>query len=446
MYHNYMRENTSARILKLALPTIASQISLTLVQVVDLIFVGQLGPLPIAAVGLVGVIFWVIQALGQGWGVGLTACIARMTGMKDVKSTALFFKTGLLTAFSFGFLLVPLLVLLKKNLLLFIQTPADLIFHADTYFTHLVLFLPFIYAFISLNAVFRAKGNAITPMIVGIAVNLLNILLDWVFIFGMLCFPKMGIKGAAIASGISYTSGAVFLFLLYLLREWNTLYKGKMFSVSFLFRIFRFSGAAAVERLAMSLSQLSIMAITVTSLGSLSIAAFNIVMRLASLSFMPGFGFAIAAATLSGQSLGEKRPDMASRYIWQSMLYCAFILLCISVLYYLFPKQLCSLFTSDLAVVKQTQAPLRVYAVMAVFLAPTMVFGGGLRGAGDTVFTMVLMFLSRFLIRIPFSWVFGIFLNLHLSGVWLAMCLDFVIRGFVFMIRIRQGRWKKIKV
>ncbi len=83
---------------------------------------------------------------------------------------------------------------------------------------------------------------------------------------------------------------------------------------------------------------------------------------------------------------------------------------------------------------------------MVVFLAPALVLRGGLQGAGDTAFTMKMMILSRFIIRLPLSWLLGITLGYGLSGVWFAMCFDFLIRGIVFAFYTKKGSWKTVKV
>ncbi len=181
-------------------------------------------------------------------------------------------------------------------------------------------------------------------------------------------------------------------------------------------------------------------------MGNIAIASFHIVMRLASLSFMPGFGFAIATASLTGQHLGASDPDGAERIMWIGTFYCGLVMAIISIIYFLFPEYLTSLFTSSIDIIVLTKVPLRIYALMVVFLAPAMVLRGGLQGAGDTAFTMKMMILSRFVIRLPLSWILAIFFGYGLSGVWFAMCFDFLIRGIIFVFYTRRGSWRTVKV
>ncbi len=439
-------QKTASRIFSLAIPVIVSQISLTFVQIVDTMFLGRLGPIQLGATALVGVLLWNLINVGEGFSVGLTACIARMIGAGDDHQASSFFRSGLVGITILGILLVPILLLLEKGIFLAMRMPGELYTYGSEYFIWFVVFLPSIYFLTATQAAFRAAGDTRAPMIVGFIMNGINVLLDYLFIFGKLGFPEMGVHGAALASGISYTAGWIMLFSILNRRSWGPLHKGSQFSLDKLFRIVKFGIPATIERLAMSVSQLMVMALSVTPLGSYYIASFHIVIRLASLSFMPGFGFAISAATMAGQSLGAKRPEEAEKLVWHTVMYAALVMAGISILYYSLPTWLVRLFTNSEEIVAISKSPLRIYATMVVFLSLSMVLGGGLRGAGDTKYPMIIMFLSRFAIRLPLSWILSIHYGLGLSGVWMAMCTDFVIRAGLLSLRMRSGNWKKIRI
>ncbi|TFG59051.1 MAG: MATE family efflux transporter [Spirochaetales bacterium] len=446
---------TSGHIFRLALPVIVGQISKTFVQVVDSIFIGRLGTLQLGAVALVTTLAWAILTIADGFSVGLTASIARMTGAKMPGEAGLFFRTGISTMGILGILIAPVAILLTGSLFSAINMPTDLYGYGSDYMTHYLLFLPSVFLFSALEASFRGSGDTRTPMLVGLLLNVVNILLDWIMIYGKFGFPALGVRGAALATGISFTTGSILLYALSRRRPWGMRIRGPapgrgsslsllppVFSLSHLGRIVKISLPASGEQLTMSISQLILMAIAVNPLGSAHVASFHIVMRLASLSFMPGFGFAIAAATLSGQNLGSGRPERAGRLVWHSVFYCALVMAVISVCYFAFPRALVGLFSPDHALQVLSRLPMRVYALFALFLAPTMVLGGGLRGAGDTKFPMIYMMLSRFLVRLPLGWLLSIRMGLGLAGVWVAMCSDFFIRAVLLAIHTLRGRWK----
>ncbi|HAK46871.1 MAG TPA: hypothetical protein DCO79_13260 [Spirochaeta sp.] len=123
-------------------------------------------------------------------------------------------------------------------------------------------------------------------------------------------------------------------------------------------------------------------------------------MRLASLSFMPGFGFAQTTASLTGQHLGAKDPDSAERMIWVGTFYCGVLMAAICILYFTLADPLLMLFTTSEEIFKDSIIPLKIYAALAIFLAPAMVARGGINGAGDTAYTLKIMLISRFVIRL----------------------------------------------
>jgi len=447
MYLSTRRKSDSLTLLRLALPAMATQISLTLVQLIDTMFIGQLGPLALGASAITGIIIFNITAVGDGFSTGMVATIARMVGEGDRKNAAVFSTTGIVILILLGGLMTPLLLLGAPALFRFMQIEGDLSQTAWEYYWIFIAFVPAIFGFIALSASFRARGDTRTPMLVGFGLNLMNILLDWVLIFGKGGFPALGIRGAALASGFSFLAGCTVLAAISLISPAGLFTPKKShISLPHFVRILKIGVPSMLERFAMSFSQLLVMALAVTPLGSAALASFHIVMRLASLSFMPGFGFAIATASLTGQHLGASDPDGAERMMWTGTFYCALVMGIISLTYFLFPHFLTGLFTSSRDIITGTALPLKIYAVFAVFLAPAMVLRGGLQGAGDTIFTLKTMIVSRFIIRLPLAWVLGIYLGWGLSGIWLAMSTDFLLRGFVFAVHTRRGRWRAIEV
>ncbi|MBI9107472.1 MAG: MATE family efflux transporter [Spirochaetales bacterium] len=438
-----LRRDDSRSMLLLAFPAMVTQLSATMVQIVDTIFIGQISPLALAAAAITGIIIFNITAVGDGFSTGLVATVSRMIGGGDRKNASVFATTGIVVLTLTGALFVPILLAGAGVLFKILQIPSELEVTAWEYYSVFISFVPAIFAFEALSATFRARGDTKTPMIVGFGINIVNIFLDWLLIFGKWGFPAMGVRGAALASGLSFFVGALLLLLISIFSK-EGLFTLKRFYLSFshFVRILRIGIPSMLERFAMSFSQLLVMSLAVNPQGSLAIASFHIVMRLASLSFMPGFGFAMATATLTGQHLGASDPEGAERMIWIGTFYCGILMAAVSVIYFALPNQLISLFSTSPEIILATAGPLRIYACFAVFLAPAMVARGGLQGAGDTAFTLKTMLLSRFVIRLPLAWLLGVYLELGLSGVWLAMCMDFILRGITFMIYTRRGQWK----
>lgn len=430
-------------ILSLALPVMGTQIANTMVQLIDTMFIGRIDALSLGAVALTGTLIWNIQMISEGFATGLTATIARRIGEKKPKLASEFLRTGLLSTLIVSFIFLPLVYFGSDRLFSIINMPSELFNLGNSYFKMFMIFLPSIYGLTAIQAAFNASGETKTTMKVSLLMNVINIILDWALIFGHLGLPAMGIAGAALASGISFTAGFLILLFISFFREWSPLHGKVLYSVNHFKLIVKIGFPSLISNMAMGISQMAVMVLAVTPLGSLSLGAFNIVMKLASVSFMPGFGFAIAASTSTGQSLGEGNPGKARSMTLLAAFYCAFVMAVISLTYFLIPDLMISLFTEDEVILGMTRKALRVYALFAVFLAPAMVFGGTIRGAGDTTFAMIVMLISRFALRLPAAWILGILMGGGLTGVWFAMCLDFLVRGIVMWFRFKSGKWER---
>lgn len=445
VYHARMTASSDrSRILRLAVPAVLNNISITVMQTVDMVFVGGLGPEAIGAVGTMITLIWAVMTLADGFSVGLTATVSHRIGAGDMEDASLFGRTGLWALTGFSFFLLP--VLLQARGLLFdaISLPAELSAHADAYFSVFTFFLPVVFFRTSLDATHRASGAAMVPTAITIGINVLNIALDPLLIFGWGPFPALGTAGAAWATGISYSMGTLVQALWVRRARWSPFRGGSPVSRSRLRRILDIGIPAILEQGAMAVSQNLIIAWAVNPQGALAAASFQIVMRLASLSFTPAFGFGMASIVLVGQSLGAGDTDAAERLGWKSTGYSMVVLLGLSLVYWFLPGPLVGIFTKDPEVIRLSLDPMRVYALTMVWLGATMVLAPALRGAGDTKYTMTTMFAARFLVRLPLAWFLGIPMGWGLAGVWIGMGSDFMARGILLAIRFKNGKWKTL--
>jgi putative MATE family efflux protein len=181
-------------------------------------------------------------------------------------------------------------------------------------------------------------------------------------------------------------------------------------------------------------------------LGTIAYAANQVAVNGWALSFMPGFGFALAATTLVGQSLGAKDPTGAQQRGYTAYRMGAGLMGTVGLTFLLFPAQIVGFFTNDPQVIALGTMPLRMVGLIQPLLAATMIFAGGLRGAGDTRFPMIINGGAIWLIRLPLAYLFALVLGWGLPGAWTALVLDMSLRGVLNFLRFRSGRWKTIKV
>jgi putative MATE family efflux protein len=181
-------------------------------------------------------------------------------------------------------------------------------------------------------------------------------------------------------------------------------------------------------------------------LGTVAYAANQVAINGWSLSFMPGFGFALAATTLVGQSLGARDPDGAQQRGYTAYRLGAGLMAIVGLILVLFPAQIVGFFTNEPEVVALGTLPLQMVGLIQPILGAAMIFAGALRGAGDTRWPMVVTGGSIWLVRLPLAYLFGLLLGWGLLGIWGALVIDLALRGLLNFLRFRSGKWKTIKV
>jgi putative MATE family efflux protein len=208
-------------------------------------------------------------------------------------------------------------------------------------------------------------------------------------------------------------------------------------------RIVNIGGPAGAEQLMMRLGMMAYVT-TVAALGTAAYAAHQIALQIESLSYMPGFGFAVAATTLVGQGLGASDPVRAKADGYLAHRLALILMSFMGVIFLLFPEQIMGIFINDPLVIRLGVWPLRLVAFSQPMLATMMVLAGGLRGAGDTRATLVITAAGLWLVRVPLA--FLLTPTLGLVGAWIAMGVDLNLRGLGMFLRFRSGKWAMIKV
>ena len=418
-----------------------------MVGIVNTFLVGHLGASALAAVGLSQQ--WVMMAmvLFGAVGTGGTALIARMVGARDWDGANRVLRQALLIAFVTGLVAMIALELLAEPALALMGAEADALRLGITY----LRIVSSVYMFSSLmfigNACLRGAGDTRTPLVVMMVVNVLNIVIAWTLVNGALGLPRMGVAGSAMGAMVGRLVGGL-LVLGFLLRgraglklrlsEWR-------FDFETMRRILKVGLPTGLEQLVFRFGMMSYVRV-VASLGTVAYAAHQVALNGESLSYMPGFGFAVAATTLVGQGLGAKDKQRAENdgYI---AFYSAMVLMSLmGVCFFLFAPQIVGFFTTDAEVIALGVPPLRLIGLAQPFLAGTMVFAGGLRGAGDTRVPMLVNGASIWILRVPLALLFTRVFSWGLIGAWIAMAIDLTIRGILLFLRFRSGRWKTIEV
>ncbi len=435
-------------ILRLAWPVVAESLMGTLAQMVDMILVGPLGAGAVAAVGLSTQPLWFLMGPFLGLGSGLGALISRFVGAGDDEQAR--------SAARQGFWLSGVLALVMCSLIYW-QAPfiitamgggEDVLPLASAYLRALAPGLIALFWSNVMGAAPRAAGDTRTPFYIGVGVNVINLGLAWVLIYGHFGLPAMGLVGAGVATSIARILGAVAL-LWTLLRGTRgvRLEPARIFEIDWplIKRILNVGLPAAGERLATSFAYVVYTRI-VNTLGTVVAAAHYTAVTAENVSWMLGTGLTTAAATLVGQALGAGTPERASAAIKESIKIGLVAVLPLIALFGLFPQPYVGLFSKDPAVVAQASNALRVAAAGEIPMVLSLVYIGALTGAGDSRMIAGISLAGGWVVRLGLAVLLVPVLGLGLEGAWAASVLDWTVRVGLLYLRFRSGRWQRVKV
>ena len=442
-----MTRRIRRQVLGLALPAIGEQVLMMTVGLVDTYLVGHLGASALAAVGLANQVLLLAMTLATALATGTTALVARQVGAGDWAGARTSTQQSILLGALVGGVLTLPLVFLAQPALAFFGPSLDVRAMGASYLR--VASLPFIMQAILFlgNAALRGAGDTRTPLYVMALVNGLNIVISYLLIHGAGPVPAMGVLGSAVGAAVARGVGGVVILALLVRGRGRLRFQRNAwrFHPETVRRILRVGVPAGGEQLLMRGGQAAFTRV-VSGLGTAAFAAHQIAIQGQSLSFMPGFGFSVAATTLVGQSLGAGRPDEARASVRESLrMAIAFMSVMGLVLVALAP-QVTGLFVDDPQVIALGAQCNRILGLGQPILACMMVLPGALRGAGDTRFTLIVTTLTIWLVRLPMAIVLATTLAIGLPGVWYALLTEMALRVALFWGRFRSGKWTTIRV
>jgi putative MATE family efflux protein len=431
------------QIVRLAWPAVSAMFLRTALVITNAIWVGRLGSIEMAAVISSMFVIWLMFSMVDIVSTGTVAVISRFYGARQLDRVSHTGRQAVVLAVM-GSIFMTIFGITSAGLMFDVMgTPPDVSLLGKSYLFLIFCFATPLIMGELLNAIFRATGDTKTPLIVSLTVTGLNICLDPLLIFGLGPFPRMGVAGAALGSGISVTVGC--LLYLWAIRRGRLTFK---FDWT---RAFRIDGAMlgqitkiglplATAGIAFSVVYLFMNRIT-ASFGTEAIAALGIGNRCESLSYLVCFGFSIAVATLVGQNLGAGKPERASKSTWYTLGIAGGITFIISLGFILLPSQISAIFIDDPNVQKIAADYLIILALSQSFMAAEIVMEGAFSGAGDTVPPMLVSLVGSFA-RVPLAQFICFTLEVGVDGVWWSITLTSIVKAIVLVFWFRRGKWK----
>jgi putative MATE family efflux protein len=435
-----VRDPLGATIRRVALPTVASTMLMTLFATVDALWVGRyLGPQALAAVSTSLFWIWFIIAVAEMVSVGLSAVAARRHGEGRPGEAARVATDALVWALLLGSAIALLAPVLIDPMLAVMRTPPEVTALARAYLGTYLIGAPLLFGFFAVDAIFRARGDMRTPfMLLGGSV-VVTLLLDPVLILGLGPVPRLGIVGAAIAT-VSIRAVVCVIGVLILVRR-RMLVIARPRPATWL-AVSRVGLPIAITGITFSLIYVAVTR-TTTTFGTPALAAIGIGHRVESWIYMVSVGFGAASAAIVAQNLGAGRVDRARRTGWLTMSYATIPGIVLAIVCFAIAEDLAGLFTGDPATVAEGARYLRISAISNFVIAAEIVLEASMGGAG---YTLAPMLTSTLLTasRVPFAaWAAA---HWGPPGIWWTITITAAARGLAMVVLWRNGRWARTSI
>lgn len=442
-------------ILALAWPTMLEQLMQTAVQYIDTAMVGTLGTQATAAVGTTTTVNWLINSSLSALSIGFLAFIARSLGARNKEAAIRAVAQAVLTVLTVGSFFTILTVSLSNRIPIWMQAPENIRSLAATYF--MILYLPMLprTASIIFGTVLRAAGDTKTPMKIGVFVNLINVILNFLLIyptrtiklFGVsfrLWGADLGVIGAAVASAVAFTFGGIAITVI-LWHHPLISPRGQSLrpDLEILRPCLKVALPNMLQRFGTSLGYVAF-ASMINSLGEVATAAHTIANTVESAFYIPGYGMQTAAATLAGNAYGardkKRMKDLASMFIPIEILLMMISGSCLFV----FAPDLMHIFSTSEEVISLGTTVLRMVAISEPFYGFSIIVEGMMQGVGKTKAPFVYNIIGMWCVRIVGTFLCTQLAHMGLVSAWACMILHNMLLFVLFLISYVKGTWNPL--
>jgi putative MATE family efflux protein len=451
MMRDLTQGSEGRNIFRFAVPMLVGHMFQQLYTFVDQIIVGRfLGKEALASVGASFPVIFTLIALIMGIATGGTIVISQFFGAKNFSKVKRAIDTIFILMGVFAVIMTVVGVTFAEQIFQLMKLPEELMPSATSYFSIYASGLVVFFGYNGVAAVLRGLGDSITPLYFMVLATLLNIGLDLLFIVKL----GWGIEGAAFATIIA--QGTAFIVAVFYLNKTHELIKFNIREFAFDWQIFkqsiRIGLPTGLQHTFVALGMMALMGI-VNGFGTDVVAAFTAAGRLDSLAIIPSMVFSTALSTFVGQNIGAGRIDRVKKGLSRTMLMASATAIGITLLVIVFKFPLMRLFTVDESVIQIGGEYLTIVTSFYLLFTGMFVYGGVMRGAGDTIVPMFLTLFSLWIIRIPAALflsqetieIFGLTIRgvgLGAKGIWWSIPSGWGFGMLLSFIYYRTGRWK----
>lgn len=439
-------------VLKLAIPIMIEQTFVMLLGTCNTMMAGHIGEEAVSAIGMVDTINNMFIAFFAALSVGATVVVAQQIGQNKNERANETSKQAIISGILVSVVIMLILWILRTILINSLYGTAEELvkYDAELYLEFTLVTYPFIAIQQIANGILRGCGDAKTPMKITIFMNLVNIILGYILIFGIdiLRIPSFGIEGAAVAIAVARIIGTITIMIV-LFKGSRIIQIKRIFPFKFdtklQMSIFNIGIPAGMEQVIFNAGKL-IVQIFIVTMGTASIAANAIGVSISQMVNVPGNALCLAATTLVGQYVGRNDISGAKNTLIYLVKWGTISLVSLGMILIPAAPYVAGLYTDVQEVIDISSILIRSNSMALIAWGVSFILSAGLKGAGDTRYTMFTSFVGMWVFRILFGYILGIKLNVGVLGVWIAMYIDWMVRGTMYLLRLRGKNWIKHRI
>jgi len=437
--------NFYKKILQVALPAIAGLSTQMVVSLVDTAMVGRIddATYALAAMGIGVLATWALISFFSSLATGIHVVVARKFGEGDYISCGVTLNNSLLLAILVGAIVAMIGVFFSYPIAHLFATDETVGNYASEYLYYRFMGIPFFLVSVSFRGFFFGISKTKIFMYSGVITNILNIIFNYILIYGNFGFPKMGLAGAGLGSTLATMFDGVFYGVIIMLPSYRKKFqnfKHLIINKNIISAILKISLPVSFQNVFILIGFLSFVAIT-GIIGTLEQAATQAVISVLFISFLPCFGFGIAVQTLVGNNLGAIKYLLAKIYGFETAKVATIYTIILGFIFIILPQYVLLIITNDYTIIDTATPSLRVAGFAQIFYGVGVVLANGLQAAGRSFYVMKSEVVTNLIIFVPLAYFLGVYLDLGLTSAWMALPVYIIMYSLIIYIKFNSVDW-----
>jgi len=437
--------NYYKKILQVALPAIAGLSTQMVVSLVDTAMVGRIddATYALAAMGIGVLATWALISFFSSLATGIHVVVARKYGEEDYVSCGVTLNNSLLIAVIIGTIVAMVGVFFSYPIAHLFATDETVGNYASEYLYYRFMGIPFFLISVSFRGFFFGISKTKIFMFSGVITNLLNIIFNYIFIYGEFGFPKMGLAGAGLGSTLATMFDGLFYIVIIMLPSYRKRFqnlKHLSLNKNIISAILKISLPVSFQNVFILIGFLSFVSIT-GIIGTLEQAATQAIISTLFISFLPCFGFGIAVQTLVGNNLGAKKFLLAKIYGFETAKVATIYTIILGFIFIIIPQYVLLIITNDQTIIDTAIPSLRVAGFAQIFYGVGVVLANGLQAAGRSFYVMKSEVITNLVIFVPLAYFLGVYLEFGLTWAWMALPIYIILYSLVIYLKFNSMDW-----